>query len=169
LALASPFKEWKMRSARSFWVLGVLFAVPLAARPQLQPFGGRSVLESLRGCQHRTLLTVRNDGAARATYRLRWLAADRAFLGRSQPRSLESDAIVEIDVTALAESLGVHDEAEVVEMEWVSERFTRLTAVAAAVPRCSCASHELERVSPLPVENESPHPIRWAEFQAVSE
>ncbi len=158
-----------MRKARTLWILGVFFAIPLAARPQLQPFGGRLHLSRVvHDCQHRTVLSLRNDGA-RATYRVRWLGADGALLGRSEPRALGIGATTDLDVTALGESLGVNEEARAVEIDWVSERFTRVLAVAAVVPRRLCETHEFERVSPIPVESEGPRPIRWAEFQAVAE
>ena len=157
-----------MRNAESFWILGILVAVPLAARPQLQPFGGRVGSPVVHGCHDRTVLTLRNDGSARASYRIGWVAADGAPLGRSEPRALESEALAELDVTALAESTGIVARASQVEIDWVSERFTRVGAAAALVPRCSCESHDLASTRPIPVEIEGPRPIRWAEFQAVS-
>ena len=157
-----------MRNAESFWILGILVAVPLAARPQLQPFGGRVRSPVVHGCHDRTVLTLRNEGSTRASYRIRWLASDGAPLGRSEPRSLESEALAELDIAALAESTGIVAKASQVEIDWVSERFTRVVAAAAMVPRRACESHELASTRPIPVEIEGPRLIRWAEFQAVS-
>ncbi|MGH9322339.1 MAG: hypothetical protein ACRD3V_20945, partial [Vicinamibacteria bacterium] len=104
---------------------------------------------------------------AEIVHRLLWLDPDRTLVGRSDPRRLEKHDTVALDVGGIARSLGVVWKGGSVEVEWVSERFSRIAA-AAAVVRDRYHEQDFEVVSPLPVDNEAPRPIRWAELQAIS-
>jgi hypothetical protein len=158
-----------MGKAGTLLILGVTFAVPVDARPVLQPFGGRAVVpyaaSPVEDCDERVLLTLRNEGAAGVVYRLLWFDADHALVGRSDPRRLGRNAVVRLDVGGLARSRGaVWEGGGTVEMEWASEQFSRVTA--AALVRNHHHGRDFEAV--IPVDNEPPRPIRWAEYQAIS-
>jgi hypothetical protein len=160
-----------MGKGSTLLILGVMIAVPVAARPVLQPFGGRAVLSyaasAVEDCDERVLLTLRNEGAAGVVYRLLWFDGAHDLVGRSDPRRLERNATVHLDVGDIARSRGVRWKEGTIELEWASERFSLLAASARLVQNHH-HGWDFELVSPIPVDDEPPQPIRWAEYQAIA-
>jgi len=160
-----------MGKGRTLLILGEIVAAPVAARPVLQPFGGRAVLSyapsAVEDCDERVLLTLQNEGAAGVVYRLLWFDAAHDLVGRSDPRRLDRNASVLLDVGGIARSRGVPWTGGTTELEWVSERFSRITTAARLV-RNHHHGRDFEVASPFPVDNEPPVSIRWAEYEAIA-
>lgn len=158
-----------LTSASALLVLVLGAAAPVASRPVLQPFGGRSILtRAVASCHERTLLVLRNVGDAGIRYRLVWFGIDGSVVGRSDPRYLEKRAAIELDLGGEAHSMRFFWSGGAVHVEWVSETFSRMTATATVVRHPFHTQMDVENVSQLTLDDEGPRPIRWAEFQDIA-
>ena len=105
--------------------------VVLATRPIDVFFAGRSVLPwALIADRVRTFLAIHNADAADIGVRIAFFEPDGSVAGRTAPERLARHATVNLDLNAVAQTLGLSWTRGAVHVEWVARGPSRLSTVA---------------------------------------
>jgi hypothetical protein len=105
--------------------------VIVAVQPRAVPLAGLSVLPSARADDLvRTILTVHNVDAAEIGVRLAFFDPDGTLSGRTDPQRLVRHATVNLNLNAVAASLGLGWTGGAVHVEWLARGPSRISTVA---------------------------------------
>jgi hypothetical protein len=134
----------------------------LALRPIDAPFGGRSVLPwAVANEVDRTVLNVHNAGPADVAFRLAFFLPNGAAAGRSAPRILAAHGTANVDLAAVAASLGLGWRRGAVHVQWASRGFSRISTVASMEHREPDSAGVLRVITTrtLDLDDFGPHPL----------
>jgi len=137
----------------------------VAVQPGRAPVAGLSVLPSARADDRvRTILAVHNVDAAEIGVRIAFFEPDGTLAGRTRPERLVRHATVNLDLNALAASLGLGWTGGAVHVEWVARGPGRVSTVATEerFRQDGDASRQSFAVRTLALDDYPPRPVAAA-------